>query len=135
MENKTNQYIFITDDDQDDREFLKIALSNVGYTGNVKLFDNGGRLFTHLLANPEGLPDAIVLDINMPIKDGYETLEALKQAEQFKAINVIMLTSSVRKQDETKCRGLGCADYYSKPSSLAGFNAIASSIIACLPNK
>ena len=134
MAGKTGQHIFITDDDQDDIEFLSIALRRAGYTGSIGNFSHGGVLMSHLLQHPDALPDMIVMDINMPVKNGCDTLEALMQHNRLRAIPVIMLTSSIRKQDEMQCYAMGCIGYHSKPSSLAGYSHIAASIMNSLAN-
>ena len=62
-------------------------------------------------------PDLILLDINMPIKNGYETCTELKESDRTKNIPVIFLTASIEVEDEKKALGLGAVDFITKPFS------------------
>ncbi|MDR1352952.1 MAG: response regulator [Treponema sp.] len=61
--------------------------------------------------------DLILLDINMPVMDGYEAISILKANEQTKDIPVIFLTSNSGSDCESECLALGAADYMLKPYS------------------
>jgi putative two-component system response regulator len=61
--------------------------------------------------------DLILLDISMPVMDGYETIEILKANERTRDIPVIFLTSEIGPDCEAKCLALGAADYMLKPYS------------------
>ena len=121
--------IFITDDDADDREFLTEALSDKGFEGILKLFANGQHLMDHLERHTLSIIDLIVLDLNMPVKDGYITLTELKHNEKYKHIPVMILTSSSREDDEQFCYNLGCNHFMRKPLSLTGYRKLAEDII------
>lgn len=62
--------------------------------------------------------DMILLDIMMPVMDGYETLAALKQNVSFKQIPVIAVTAKAMKGDKERCLEAGAWDYISKPLDL-----------------
>jgi PAS domain S-box-containing protein len=62
-------------------------------------------------------PDCILLDIKMPVMDGYRTIEILKSEAQTKTIPVVMLTASAMKRDERKIRDIGADGYLRKPIS------------------
>jgi CheY-like chemotaxis protein len=128
MGKKTDKTVFITDDDSDDREFLLEALKKIGYQGNTVLFDHGEQLLEHLSEHAAETPDLILLDLNMPIKDGYETLKELKSGPQVKSIPVMILTSSTRKEDEGICHRLGCDYFQRKPITLQEYKELAELI-------
>ena len=67
------------------------------------------------------LPDLILLDLNMPRKDGREVLAELKEDPDFKRIPVVVLTSSEAEQDIIKCYDLHANCYISKPVDLEQF--------------
>ena len=77
---------------------------------------------------PKDLPNLILLDLNMPIKDGYETLKDLKQDKQLQTIPVMVLTSSTKPADENVCYQLGCEYFHRKPITLSEYSDLATLI-------
>ena len=66
-------------------------------------------------------PDLILLDINMPLMDGVETLKRIKLQPQLKEIPVIMLTTTDDQREVDKCYQLGCNVYITKPINFTLF--------------
>jgi CheY-like chemotaxis protein len=66
-------------------------------------------------------PELILLDINMPIKGGFDVLEELKEDNSLKHIPIIILTTSSRKEDIVKSYGLGASSYIKKPLDFLHF--------------
>ena len=64
-------------------------------------------------------PDAVTLDLNMPILGGLETLKLIKEDERYKNIPVIILSSESQPEVFEECKGLGCATFLQKPASMA----------------
>jgi CheY-like chemotaxis protein len=62
------------------------------------------------------MPSLIVLDLNMPILNGMETLLRLKAHNIYKDIPVIMFTTSVHEVEKEKCLAIGAADFIKKPA-------------------
>ncbi|HJX22156.1 MAG TPA: response regulator, partial [Steroidobacteraceae bacterium] len=62
-------------------------------------------------------PDLILMDIQLPVIDGYETTRRLKADPAVRAIPVIVITSYALSGDEAKARAAGCDDYVTKPYS------------------
>lgn len=77
-------------------------------------------------------PDLILLDINMPVMDGHEMLERLKNHPDLKDIPVIMLTAYSDKRDIAKAAEFGIADYVTKPFD---FTELMEKISTALENK
>jgi two-component system, chemotaxis family, response regulator Rcp1 len=73
-------------------------------------------------------PDLILLDLNMPRKNGFEVLEAIKADEDLKAIPVVILTSSQAEQDIVKGYQLHANAYVVKPVGLEAFMTVVKSI-------
>src|ERR1700709_573713 len=107
--------LYVTDDDSDDREFLREALVDHSTGLDMTEFNNGHLLFDHLLLDLTDLPDVIVLDLNMPIMNGYQTLENLKSNEALKQIPIIIMTTSAKTEDKRRCLLLGCTHFIEKP--------------------
>jgi CheY-like chemotaxis protein len=77
-------------------------------------------------------PDLVLLDTNMPIMNGHEVLERLKQHEELKNIPVIMVTALCEAQDVAKASSYGVADYVAKPFD---FSDLVEKIAKALENK
>jgi len=75
-------------------------------------------------------PDLILLDLNMPRKDGREVLMEIKTDENLKSIPVLVLTSSSAEQDINKAYSLHANCYITKPADFARFKAVIRSIQA-----
>ena len=96
-------FILLADDDPVDRELFIEGMNESGVRFHVAEVENGDELLHHL-ATTTLLPDFIILDLNMPVKDGRETLKELKSSETFRRIPVFVLsTSSARFDVELAC--------------------------------
>lgn len=124
--------ILLVDDDPDDLEFLEAALTRTHHP--VRLFRNGSMLIDYLFGNetPE-LTGLVVLDINMPLKDGFTVLSEIR--EKARDLPVAILTASARKSDEVRCYELGCNIFLRKPNSIGEYGGIADRIVGLLEKK
>lgn len=73
-------------------------------------------------------PDLILLDLNLPKKDGKQVLREIKEDEILKTIPVVVLTSSEAQEDVIKSYGLHCNAYVRKPIGLAGYHQIVQAV-------
>ena len=124
-----NFLILIADDDRDDQEFMKLALKDQQYVGQIRCVSDGNAVMSYLRAG-ERPPRLILLDLNMPLKDGYETLAEIKKDPSFRDIPTIVLTSSSRVEDEAQCYQLGCDRFFRKPLSLDEYNKNAGELLS-----
>lgn len=90
--------ILIADDDSDDRFLFGIALKEVSIPYKLLAVNNGQQLMTHLTANIKALPDVLILDLNMPLKNGSECVIEIKKMESMKHLPIIIYSTSL--QDE-----------------------------------
>ncbi len=104
--------ILIVDDSPDDITLVSGLLKDLY---KVKIANNGERALR--VARTDTPPDLILLDIMMPVMDGYETCRHLKENEATKNIPVIFLTSKTELDHEIKGFELGAVDYITKPIS------------------
>jgi CheY-like chemotaxis protein len=131
---KTNHSIIITDDDKDDQEFLITAIKQVDPGCEIRTSNDGLQLLDILLKRNEfrnsdqPLPDLIILDLNMPIMDGYEVLKQVKSTDELKNIPIFILTTSTNEYDHTKSIAYGAKNFYSKPMIASGLVLIVRSI-------
>ncbi len=63
----------------------------------------------------ESRPDVILMDLSLPVIDGWEAIRRLKADEALKSIPVIAVTAHAMQGDEEKARAVGCDDYVTKP--------------------
>jgi len=110
--------ILIADDDSGSLKLLDFRLKSVGY--ETILAADGGKALE--LATKEN-PDLILLDVMMPVMDGFQVLRKLKSREETKNIPVIMLTSKAQEKDVVSGLEGGATDYVTKPFSFAELNA------------
>ena len=113
-------YILIAEDDPDDRFLLKTAFEESGYPNVLRFVENGVELLQHLKEVTEqkpkdDLPGFILLDLNMPKKDGREVLKEIKEHSIFKKIPVIIFTTTKNENEIIKCYELGANSYVVKP--------------------
>ena len=109
--------VYLVDDDVDDLEFVQEALVSNSYKGPVDTATNGQELLDRLV-NHQAKPDVILLDLNMPLLDGFQALHRIKSNPLLSRIPVIILTASTNKDDEKRCFALGCTSYFRKPNRL-----------------
>ena len=108
--------IFYTDDDRDDQEIFKDAALEVSAGLQVWIQSDGGELM-NLLNNPPPKPHIIFLDLNMPVRNGYEILQEIRESEQLKQFPVIVFSTSDDIAAIDTTRKLGANLYIPKPSS------------------
>lgn len=112
METTIKKNILIVDDEDTNIYALRSYLEMLEHI-NVLVAKNGAEAIS-LLRQPVPA-DVILLDMMMPVMDGYETLNALQADENLKQIPVIAVTAKAMKGDREKCIEAGAWDYISKP--------------------
>jgi CheY-like chemotaxis protein len=104
----------IVDDDVRNIFALTSALENVQM--EVSYAENGRDALSTLESTPD--IDVVLMDVMMPEMDGYETMRAIRQMEQFRSLPIIALTAKAMKGDREKCVEAGASDYISKPANV-----------------
>jgi two-component system, cell cycle response regulator DivK len=104
--------ILVVEDQEDNRQILRDLLGNTGY--DMIEADNGEEALK--IAATER-PDLILMDIQLPVLDGYEATRRIKANPELAAIPIIAITSYALSGDEEKARAAGCDDYVTKPYS------------------
>ncbi len=132
----TDITILMVDDDKDDHIFFREALDNlkVGQISVLSVYD-GSEAMNFLLKkgeyskNNSPLPDFIVLDLNMPVLDGWGVMEQLKSLAQFHHLPIYVLTTSWQEAHQTECKRLGCSGFFSKPPDHNDLKAVIQSML------
>jgi len=115
-------YILVADDDADDRFLLQSAFQEEKITNSIFYFKDGVELIDYLTNREEieeigfRLPGLILLDLNMPRKDGRQVLKELKNNPEFRFIPVLVFTTSEAEKDIEDSYQLGANSYLVKPS-------------------
>lgn len=114
--------ILIADDDEDDRLLAEDALRESSLANNLKFVEDGEQLMDYLKQRGEfsdpikaPRPGLILLDLNMPRKDGREALREIKSDPNLRSIPVIVLTTSKAQEDVLKTYDLGVNSFITKP--------------------
>ncbi|MHB0981418.1 MAG: response regulator [Thermoleophilia bacterium] len=114
--------ILMAEDDADDRLLVKEAFQESRVANNIQFVENGVELLDYLrrqgkYANPESYPkpDLILLDLNMPRKDGREALQEIKADPHLRHMPVVVLTTSKTEEDVLRSYDIGAAGYITKP--------------------
>ncbi|MGE5680698.1 MAG: response regulator [Bacillota bacterium] len=110
--------VFLAEDNPGDILLIKEAFIEAGIDVQYVIKMNG-ELATNYVReiekNYETLPDMIILDLNLPFKNGFEILSVIKQNDKLKHIPAIVFTSSTNDEDKERAKQLGAAGYFSKP--------------------
>lgn len=112
-------YILIAEDDADDRFLLEAAFKQNELLANLCFVKDGLQVITYLDAIPDAgeLPDLIVLDLNMPVLNGLETLIQLQANRRYHKVPVVMYSTSDNEKDKSYCMRCGAVKFIIK-----GFN-------------
>jgi CheY-like chemotaxis protein len=105
--------ILLIEDNEMNRDMLSRRLERRGY--QVVMAEDGG---TGVAMAKSENPDIILMDMSLPVLDGWEATRQIKAAPETKGIPVIALTAHAMAGDEEKALGAGCNDYETKPVDL-----------------
>jgi CheY-like chemotaxis protein len=116
------EVILLAEDDSDDRLLLKDAMADCGWSGELRCVEDGAELLDYLKCRGKyqspasaPLPGLILLDLNMPRKDGREALREIRADARLRRIPVVVLTTSQADTDIGQLYDLGANSYISKP--------------------
>ena len=107
-----SRLILVVEDQADNRQIIRDMLSALDY--ELAEAENGAEA---LAAIAKQKPDLILMDIQMPVMDGYEATRRIKADPATNGIPIIAVTSFALTGDEQKVRDAGCDDYVAKPYS------------------
>jgi CheY-like chemotaxis protein len=128
MRKNVKPVIFLmADDDPDDRLLIKEAFQESLISNSIYFVEDGVELLDYLrwqdkFSNPKDAPtpDLILLDLNMPRKDGREALAEIKSDPRLRYIPVVVLTTSKAEEDIMRSYDIGAASYITKPVTFDG---------------
>ncbi len=124
--------ILLVEDNPGDARLAKEALRDSKFKNNLNIVGDGVEAMNYLYKTNEyaeaTTPDLILLDLNLPKKDGREVLAEIKSTESLKRIPVVILTTSSAEEDILKTYDLHANCYITKPIDLDQFMKVVKSI-------
>lgn len=123
--------IFIAEDDEDDCLMFLEALQELNYDFEIVVSRNGNELMMNLNQRTPPLPYVSFLDLNMPMKNGFECLKEIKQMDKFKDMPIVVLSTSTEIKDINMAYRLGANYYMPKPDSFLKLVEGIQKILQC----
>ena len=127
--------ILMADDDADDRQMTREAFEESRVANDLRFVENGVELMDYLkrrgkYGDPASSPrpGLILLDLNMPKKDGREALKEIKADPRLKNIRVVILTTSKAEEDIYRSYDLSAASYITKPVTFEGLVEVVKAL-------
>ncbi len=127
--------ILMADDDADDRELTRDAFHESKIANDLRFVEDGVELLDYLYRRGKytdpataPTPSLLLLDLNMPRKDGREALEEIRADKQFNFLRIIVLTTSKAEEDILRTYSLSATSYITKPITLQGMAQIVQTI-------
>lgn len=114
-------HVLWADDDSDDLMLMREAMMAIDHAHKITEAHNGREVLDYLnnIEDPHLFPCLIILDMNMPVLNGRETLAILKSEEKYNSIPVVVFTTSNSEMDRMFCRRFG-VEMFTKPDDFNG---------------
>ena len=127
--------ILVAEDDPGDQRLITKAFEKKSETCEIRIVDDGEQLIDYLLrsgsysnAQDAPRPSLVLLDLNMPKKDGRTALREIKSHSDLRRIPVVILSTSERESDIRQCYDLGANTYMTKPSNYPELLSLADQV-------
>src|SRR2546430_7708359 len=127
--------ILMAEDDSDDRLLVQDAIAESRWQGTLRFVENGEELLDYLMRRgrfkkPEDSPrpGLILLDLNMPKKDGKEALREIKADPKLRSIRIVIMTTSQTEEDIQRTYDLSATSYITKPVTFTGLVAVIKTL-------
>ena len=131
--------VLLVDDLEDIKELMRIVFERSGYIQPLRFASDGEQAIAYLRGDngssnykQSGMPTVVLLDLNMPRKNGFEVLEWIRKQPALNQLCVCILSASSLPADIARAYDLGANAYLVKPGNLAGLIHQATSLLAWL---
>ena len=132
---RTSLTILMADDDPDDRLMAQEAFEEARLVNELHFVNDGEELLDYLYRrgqyaarSPAQEPGLILLDLNMPKKDGRQALKDIKEDPALRHIPIVVLTTSRAEEDILRTYDLGVSSFITKPVTFAGLVELVQSL-------
>ena len=105
--------ILIVDDDLDDQMFMRWAIKEIAPGHECTIANNGCEAIAYIRKSTKY--DIIFLDLNMPLMNGFDTLQTIRRIDDYKKVPVVVVSTSKNRSDIDRCKCLGATNYIVKP--------------------
>ena len=116
-----SKYILIAEDDEDDQFLLLSAFKEISEETELVFVENGIELIDYFKKFDEGtvnsLPSLLIVDLNMPKKNGKEAIRELIDKNYFRSFPTIVFSTTGNEIEKSRCKELGIDDFFVKPSN------------------
>lgn len=132
MNRQTTQHTILwADDDPDDMMIMHEVLHSIGHNYEIVEVDNGRKVLDYLqgLKGTRSYPCLIVLDMNMPVLSGRDTLALIKANKDLSNIPVVVFTTSNSELDRMFCRRYG-VEMLTKPPNFTSFKEVVLKLLS-----
>ena len=131
----TTLNILLADDSVDEHFLFRHTIKGIDADVNIQTALNGVELL-RLLNNPDTiLPDLLFLDLNMPLKNGKESLAEIKRSEKLAHLNIVIYSTSDEKRDIDETFALGANLYVRKPQDYLELEQTLAKVISTYREK
>lgn len=107
-----SKVVLLVEDDEDNRDLVGFVLARSKMDVELEVAENGQEAIDKAFSRP---PHLILMDMQMPVMDGWQAVPILKADERTKHIPIIAFTAQAKAEDKARAKEIGCADHYSKP--------------------
>ena len=107
-----SKIVLLVEDDEDNRDLVGFVLARSRMDVKLVIAENGQEAIDKAFADP---PHLILMDMQMPVMDGWHAVPLLKADDRTKGIPIIAFTAQAKPEDKQRAREMGCIDYYTKP--------------------
>jgi CheY-like chemotaxis protein len=104
--------ILLAEDDEDNRDLVEFVVARSGLDVTLLTAENGQQAVDKAR---ESHPHLILMDMQMPVMDGYTAVSILKADPDLRSIPIIAFTALARPEDKARTRDIGCIEHYTKP--------------------
>lgn len=124
-----NRYVIIAEDDEDDQFLISSAWDECD-TDVTYEFVNDGLALLSRLESSETIPELLIMDLNMPIKNGREVLGELRSSDKFRYLPVLIMSTSKAPYDISSSYDAGANAYLVKPSTFSELEQLIKNVLA-----
>lgn len=129
------RHVLLVEDDENDITFMQHAWERVAMSASLHVVTDGVEAMSYLSGSGQyadrsihPLPLLLLLDLNLPQRNGFEVLKWIRQHAEFRALVVVVLTASSADSDAERAYALGANSYVIKPPNLNGLREFLAAL-------
>ena len=115
--NRKGMKVMIVEDNRGDAIIIEEMLNDLKLELKITLAKDGQEALDIMSDGQDDVPDMVILDLNLPRVDGFDVLRYMRAKDTLSSIPVMVMTGSLRLEDEKRSRELGATDYCIKPAT------------------